>query len=108
MPTCSSTEACNPVPVPIRPTGEFIWQDDPFQLSGGGYDTIESPGVDYVLPYWMGRYYGVIPAVALQSAAAIAYNLPPDSIASMYATNLASSTPRRRHNLCQPLWVARQ
>jgi uncharacterized protein (TIGR03437 family) len=90
--TCSSTEACNPIPVPLRPTTDFLWQRDPFQLTGGGYDTTETPGIDYILPYWMGRYYGVIPAVALQSSAAIQYNLPPDSIASMYATNLASST----------------
>jgi hypothetical protein len=66
--------------VPIRPTTDFLWQRDPFQLAGGGYDTIEGPEVDYILPYWMGRYYGVIPAVALQSAAAIEYNLPPNSI----------------------------
>lgn len=90
--TCNSTEACDRVPVPIRPTTDFLWQRDPFQLVGGGSDTIEGPGVDYILPYWMGRYYGVIPAVALQSAAVIEYNLPPNSIASMYAMKLASTT----------------
>jgi hypothetical protein len=59
---CSPGEACEPVPVPIRPTTDFLWQRDPFQLAGGGDETIEGAGVDYILPYWMGRYYGVIPA----------------------------------------------
>jgi uncharacterized protein (TIGR03437 family) len=92
-PVCASTgEACSPVPVPIRPTTDFLWQRDPFQLAGGGYDTIEGAGVDYILPYWMGRYYGVIPAVAAQSAAAIEYTLPADSIASLYGVNFATTT----------------
>jgi hypothetical protein len=59
---CRSGEACSPVPAPIRPTTDFLWQRDPFQLAGGGDDTIEGAGIDYILPYWMGRYYGVIPA----------------------------------------------
>jgi hypothetical protein len=32
---------------------------DPFQLSGGGDGIIETAGVDYILPYWMARYYRV-------------------------------------------------
>jgi hypothetical protein len=63
---CSTGEACSPIPVPIRPTTDFLWQRDPFQLAGGGDDTIEAAGVDYILPYWMGRYYGVIPAEDLR------------------------------------------
>ncbi len=59
VPVCGA-KACQPVPVPIRPTTDFLWQRDPFQLAGGGYGTIEGAGVDYILPYWMGRYYGVI------------------------------------------------
>jgi uncharacterized protein (TIGR03437 family) len=90
--TCSTTEACSPIPVPIRPATDFLWQRDPFQLTGGGLTTIEGAGVDYVLPYWMGRYYGVIPAVTVQSAAAIEYNLAPGSIVSMYGENLAPNT----------------
>jgi uncharacterized protein (TIGR03437 family) len=98
--TCSATEACDPIPVPIRPPTDFLWQRDPFMLAGGGYGTTEGAGIDYILPYWMGRYYGVIPAVVLQSAAAISYNLAPDSIASMYGMNLATST---QSALSQPL-----
>ena len=63
------TEACEPVPVPIRPTTDFLWQRDPFQLAGGGSGTIEGAGIDYILPYWMGRYYGVIRARCIRRRA---------------------------------------
>lgn len=87
---CSTGEACAPVPIPVRPPTDFLWQRDPFQLIGGGNGNMEGSGVDYILPYWMGRYYGVIPAVAVQSSAALVYNLAPNSLASLYAINLAS------------------
>ena len=35
-------------------------QRSPVQLAGGGNGDIETAGIDYILPYWMGRYYGVI------------------------------------------------
>ena len=67
---CGSS-ACQPVPVALRPPATFLWQDDPFQLKGGGSGIIESSGVDYILPYWMARYYGVVAAgSAVQSSAA--------------------------------------
>jgi hypothetical protein len=59
-PACATNRACSPIPVNDRYTSDFIWQRSPFQLAGGGSGTIESPGVDYILPYWMGRYYGVV------------------------------------------------
>jgi uncharacterized protein (TIGR03437 family) len=83
------TEACEPVPVPIRPTTDFLWQRDPFQLTGGGSGTIEGSGIDYILPYWMGRYYGVVLG-SVQSAAAPSASVAPDSLASLFGTNLAS------------------
>lgn len=98
--TCSATEACDPIYVPLRPTTDFLWQRDPFQLAGGGYGTIEGAGIDYILPYWMGRYYGTIQSIAVQSAAAISYPLPPNSIGSMYGENLATGTTSA---LSQPL-----
>jgi hypothetical protein len=52
--------ACAPIPVNDRYTTDFLWQRNPFQLAGGGAGTIETPGVDYILPYWMARYYGVL------------------------------------------------
>ena len=58
-PACCS-RACEPIPVPQRITTDFLWQRSPFQLAGGGYSDIEGAGIDYTLPYWMARYYGVI------------------------------------------------
>jgi hypothetical protein len=52
--------ACEPIPVELRTPTDFLWQRSPFQLSGGGDGFIESAGIDYILPYWMARYYGVI------------------------------------------------
>jgi hypothetical protein len=57
---CSAGEACQPLPVQDRVTTDFLWQRDPFALAGGGEGDIETAGIDYILPYWMGRYYGVI------------------------------------------------
>jgi len=38
----------------------LLWQRTPFLLVGQGAGTIETAGIDYILPYWMGRYYGTI------------------------------------------------
>jgi len=84
--------ACQPVPVPMRPPTDFLWQRDPFQLAGGGNGFIENPASAYTLPYWMARYYGVLPGAAVQSAAAPSSAVAPNSLASMYGTNLAPVT----------------
>lgn len=58
-PACGSSDtACVPVPVVDRPRTDFLWQRSPFLLVGQGAGTIETAGIDYILPYWMGRYYG--------------------------------------------------
>ena len=86
------TEACQPVPVPLRAATDFLWQRDPFQLAGGGLGTIEGAGIDYILPYWMGRYYGVILGATVQSAAAPSSAVAPNSLASLFGANLAPGT----------------
>jgi hypothetical protein len=52
------------VPVHLRkPTEYFIWQKDPFQTGDGAAYTEglnEATGLDFILPYWMGRHYGFI------------------------------------------------
>jgi hypothetical protein len=58
-PACG-TRACSPIPVNDRYTTDFLWQRSPFQLAGGEDGTVPTPGVDYILPYWMARYYGVL------------------------------------------------
>jgi uncharacterized protein (TIGR03437 family) len=88
VPVCGS-EACSPVPVPLRVPTDFLWQRDPFQLTGGATGLIESPGIDYILPYWMGRYYGMISPDSVQSAAAPSAAVAPGSLASLYGSNLA-------------------
>ncbi|MBI1764702.1 MAG: hypothetical protein HYR56_25030 [Acidobacteria bacterium] len=57
---CGADRACAPLPIVDRITTDFLWQRSPFLLWGGGYGTIEGAGIDYLLPYWMARYYGVI------------------------------------------------
>ena len=87
---CGS-EACQAVPVPQRPPTDFLWQRDPFQLTGGGLGTIEGTGIDYILPYWMGRYYGVISGDTVHSAAAPSSAVAPNSLASLYGSNIAAA-----------------
>jgi hypothetical protein len=58
VPMCSEERACFPIPVKDRVRTDFLWQRSPFLAFGGGDGTIASPGLDYVLPYWMGRFYG--------------------------------------------------
>jgi uncharacterized protein (TIGR03437 family) len=93
-------EACRPVPVPLRPPTDFLWQRNPFQLAGGGSGVVEGSGIDYILPYWMGRYYGVISAALVQSAAAPSSAVAAGSIASLYGANLA---PADAQAVSQPL-----
>jgi hypothetical protein len=53
-----------------RTTPKLIHQDEreiirhntnPFELDGGRGGRTELTGDEYLLPYWMGRYLGVIP-----------------------------------------------
>lgn len=52
--------ACDPIPVDRRVRTDFLWQRSPFLLYGGSAGRIEGAGIDYILPYWMARYYGVL------------------------------------------------
>lgn len=62
LPACGDNRACSQIPVDRRVNTDFLWQRSPFQLSGGGGGFIETAGVDFLLPYWMGRFYGVVQA----------------------------------------------
>jgi hypothetical protein len=57
---CGENRACSVIPVPERPVTDFLWQRSPFMLQGWGVGTIEIAANDYVLSYWMARYYGVL------------------------------------------------
>jgi hypothetical protein len=68
LPMCGAG-ACSVVPIVLRPPSDYLWQRNPFQVSGGSYEIVENAGIDYILPYWMGRYYGVIAPDPVQPAA---------------------------------------
>ena len=59
-PACGADKACAPIPLVDRIRTDFLWQRSPFLLYGGGSGRIETAGIDYILPYWMARYYGII------------------------------------------------
>ncbi len=60
-PACGPADkACQPIPVAERVRTDFLWQRSPYLLYGGGTGVIEGPGIDYILPYWMGRFFRVI------------------------------------------------
>ncbi len=59
-PACGANLACGVIPVAERVPTDFLWQRDPFVLSGGGGGDVGAAGIDLLLPYWMARYYGVI------------------------------------------------
>ncbi|MGH9657757.1 MAG: hypothetical protein ACRD96_04375, partial [Bryobacteraceae bacterium] len=52
--------ACDAIPVRRRVNTGFLWERSPYLLYGGGEGLIEGAGIDYILPYWMARYYGVL------------------------------------------------
>ncbi len=61
--TSTTLRARKPLPIADRTPTDFLWQRPPNQLVGGVSNTHQAPGVDYLLPYWMLRYYteGVAP-----------------------------------------------
>jgi len=58
-PACGDDRACSVIPVQDRVNTDFLWQRSPFLLFGGGFGTTETAGIDYLLPYWMARLYGL-------------------------------------------------
>jgi hypothetical protein len=59
--TTTSTEALHPIAVEKRPCTDFLWQRDPFALDGAGDPQRQEPGIDLILPYWMARFYNLVP-----------------------------------------------
>jgi len=55
--TSGDKRAARPMMVSLRPPSDFIWQREPTQLKGGEGPTHREPGIDYLTPYWMLRYY---------------------------------------------------
>ncbi|HWQ52180.1 MAG TPA: hypothetical protein VN442_00760 [Bryobacteraceae bacterium] len=85
--------ACQPIPVAQRITTDYLWQRSPFQMVSGGEGLIETAGIDYILPYWMARYYGSVEdTLRAVSAASGAPVLAPEAIASLIGSEFASTT----------------
>jgi hypothetical protein len=53
------TKASVVIPVSERPVTDFVWQRSPYLICAWGVGTVEVPGIDYILPYWMARYYAL-------------------------------------------------
>jgi uncharacterized protein (TIGR03437 family) len=85
---CGDDRACDPISVPERVRTDFLWQRSPYLLYGGGSGRIETPGIDFILPYWMGRYYGLDFGPLAVSAASASGPIAPDSIASLFGAGM--------------------
>jgi len=46
------------LPADERPLGK--WNSNPYRLDSSGEGRSEDDGAYFLLPYWMGRYYGFI------------------------------------------------
>jgi hypothetical protein len=53
-------EALYALPFHRRQGDMVVWHRNPFTLDGGSDSGEQRTGCDYLLPYWMGRYYGYI------------------------------------------------
>jgi hypothetical protein len=51
-------ESIDPLPADERPIGK--WNSNPYRLDGGGDGCSEDDGAFFLLPYWLGRYHGLI------------------------------------------------
>jgi hypothetical protein len=60
IPGTGSTRALNPLPVVDRVGADFLWQKDPTNLNGSEPLTWEPPSDDFLMPYWMIRYYSEV------------------------------------------------
>ncbi len=64
--TSTTPRAEAPLPVELRRAGDFMWQKDPTILDGDQGPTWESPAADFLLPYWMLRYYSEVARPSLE------------------------------------------
>ncbi len=53
--------AVHPVPIELRYISDFIWQRSPFGVHVRDDPYLRYPGLDLVLPYWIGRDLGLHP-----------------------------------------------
>jgi hypothetical protein len=49
-----------PIPVALRPPGDFLWQEPPTKLDGRQPAEAREPGIDFLTPYWTVRYFSEV------------------------------------------------
>jgi hypothetical protein len=64
--SASDQRAARPLPVAARPPTDFLWQRSPTSLDGNQGPTGREPGIDFLTPYWMIRYYTEVAGPALR------------------------------------------
>ena len=57
FPGTAGSRASQPLPVAQRTPTDFLWQRSPDQLDGVQPATHRTPGIDFITPYWMIRYF---------------------------------------------------
>jgi hypothetical protein len=57
FPGTTGNRAAAPLPVAQRTPTDFLWQRSPDQLDGQQPATHRNPGIDFLTPYWMIRYF---------------------------------------------------
>jgi hypothetical protein len=57
FPGTAGLRAAAPLPVAQRTPTDFLWQRSPTQLEGNQPKTHRGPGIDFLTPYWMIRYF---------------------------------------------------
>lgn len=58
-----------PIPINWRGPSSMAWRDDPSELEGSAAEKGESryPGYDYLVAYWMGRFFHLVPPDSIDS-----------------------------------------
>jgi hypothetical protein len=65
FPGTAGSRASAPLPVAQRTPTDFLWQRSPDQLDGVQALTHRMPGIDFLTPYWMIRYFTEVAPPAL-------------------------------------------
>lgn len=58
--------AARPLPVAERPPTDFLWQRPPTALDGQEHPNWREPGIDFLTPYWMIRYFTEVATPAVR------------------------------------------
>jgi len=58
-PACEGL-SLEPIDVGSRAVEDYMWQRGPWTMTNEAEENHTFPGIDYMLPYWMGRHHGFI------------------------------------------------